>query len=367
MVWERGRDNEAQRPRPQQTIGDRRTSGGLTMHLQQLARFASTVLLLICCVVLRPGLAQDNTGSQRVRHHGVPQYRIGLHLFKSATIYDEAIAGITDGLDLEGIAYETVLVNSHNDPVKARENLRTLDAMGLDLVYSLSSDGTLIAREIGMKTPIIATVINHPASLGVTQTPDAQHLRLTGTSYYIDTRKQLQFYRTLFPHITRVGMIYDKHNSAGYAAEEPFMRRSCQELGIEFLSVGIADKNDLTSAAETLLQGGVHILVLPTNNLVYLNIPSILKVTHAHQVPVVSMSKQGVESGALAGLFADTYELGRYTAPMAKQILIEKIAPQHIPFQFIHAPSIILNLKTAKELGYEFPSHILGQATTILQ
>jgi hypothetical protein len=127
------------------------------MHMQQLGRISIVVLVLVGCLGLRYGLTQERDR----------QYRIGFHLFKSGTIYDEA---------LEGIAYEAVLMNSHNDPVQAKKNLQALDEMGLDLLYSLSSDGTQIAKDMLLKTPIIATVINHPASLGVTQTPDAQPL-----------------------------------------------------------------------------------------------------------------------------------------------------------------------------------------------
>ena len=78
------------------------------------------------------------------------------------------------------------------------------------------------------------------------------------------------------------------------------------------------------------------------------------------------MSKQGVENGALAGLYADTYKLGRYTAPMAKQILEGEKDAAHIPFNFIPNPDVALNLKAAKTLGYAFPADILGQATIIV-
>ena len=39
-------------------------------------------------------------------------YRIGFHLWKPGKIYDEAMAGIKDGLELQGIHYEEVILHS---------------------------------------------------------------------------------------------------------------------------------------------------------------------------------------------------------------------------------------------------------------
>ncbi len=327
------------------------------------------VLLLLGVATLvggQTGIAADRA-PQPTRPTATPTYRIGFHLWKPGKIYDEAMLGIQDGLALAGISYDAVVLQSNRDRATAIENLRRLDAMGLDLIYSLSSAGTQLLQTVGMKTPVIATVINHPASLGVGQARGAQPIRLTGTSYYVDTHKQLQLYLTLFPHVKKIGMIYDRHNPAGALAEEPFMRQTCEANKLDFVSVGVKEKAALTSAARRLVQDGVELLVIPTNRLIYSNLAPILAVTHAHRIPVVSMNKQGVENGALAGLFADTYKLGRYTAPMAIRILMEKADPASIPFQYIPRPDLIINLREAKTLGYTFPAEILGRATIILQ
>ena len=110
-------------------------------------------------------------------------YRIGFHLWKPGKIYDEAMEGIRDGLTLSGIHYEAIILESSRDRDLASENLLKLDAMGLDLIYSLSSAGTKIAKSLNLKTPLIATVVNHPASLGVSNdqaVPDSGWGQLDG-------------------------------------------------------------------------------------------------------------------------------------------------------------------------------------------
>ena len=77
------------------------------------------------------------------------------------------MAGIKDGLELAGIRYEPVTLHSNRNKALAAENLRKLVEMGLDLIYSLSSAGTKIAKKTKLRTPVIATVVNHPEVLAL--------------------------------------------------------------------------------------------------------------------------------------------------------------------------------------------------------
>ena len=294
-------------------------------------------------------------------------YRIGFHLWKPGKIYDEAMAGIKDGLELAGIRYESVMLQSDRNKALAAENLRKLDEMGLDLIYSLSSAGTKIAKKTELRTPVIATVVNHPSSLGIDKGNGHTGTKLTGTSYYIDAQKQLALYRTLFPKAVRIGMIYDANNPAGYLAEHPFMKEACQALGMEFISVSIKQASELPAAARRLVDAKVDMVVVPTNRLVYGNLGTVLDITNRHNIPVVSMNKQGVENGALAGLFADTYDLGRQAATLARSILFDRVDPSGLPFEYIEEPYMILNLSSAAVLGYEFPDDVLSSATIVMQ
>lgn len=317
--------------------------------------------ILIIAIVMFIGSAGAS------EQHAQTEYRIGFHFWKSGKIYDDAMLGIKDGLELNDIRYSSVILHANKNKNQARENFKKLDSMGLGVIYSLSSAGTKIAKELKLKTPVVATVINHPASLGVTSDGSRDEVNLTGTSYYVDAVKQLNFYLSLFPKINTIGMIYDKNNPAGYLAEQPFLKAACEQIGKKFYSYSVDDKQQLANVTKKLMDKRVDLVVIPTNRLVYKNLSQVLVITNKYKIPVVSMNKQGVENGALAGLYADTYNLGRFTAPMVKQILIEKISPKQIDFGYISQPDIIVNLDAAKTLQYKFPAQVLGEAAIVLQ
>jgi putative ABC transport system substrate-binding protein len=108
-------------------------------------------------------------------------------------------------------------------------------------------------------------------------------------------------------------------------------------------------------------------IVIPTNNLVYDNLSPVVELANKNQVPVVSMSKQGVENGALAALYADTYDLGRQAAELAARILRGDVDPREAGFQYARHTDIIINLTSAKALHYQFPPNVLGRAAIIIR
>ena len=210
-----------------------------------------------------------------------------------------------------------------------------------------------------MNTPVIATVINHPASLNIRDEQVGNDLKLSGTSYYIDVRDQLELYRELFPGARKIGMIYDAKNPAGYGGRA-LSPQGVRDGGIDFDLVSVDQANDLPQATQHLLEGGATMIVIPTNNLIYENLSPVVELADKNQVPVVSMTKQGVENGALAALYADTYDLGRQAAELAARILRGDVDPREAGFQYARHTDIIINLTSAKALRYQFPPNVLG-------
>jgi len=333
----------------------------LKMALQSLIFLRSCGIILLLLVPVLGRAAEEKTTVPDLR-----ALRIGFHFYKAGKIYDEAYQGISDGLLLANIKFEPYVYCADRDDGKTRINLTTLDSLDLDVIISFSSAGTQIAYNMPLKTPLLASVINHPISLGIGSVYDGNHPQISGTSYYVQAEHQLKLYLDLFPEVKKVGMIYDKNNPAGYLAEEPMMRSACEARDMVFVAVGATGRNDVAAAAKELVLQQAALVIIPTNMQIYNNLGLILEVTNRKKIPVVSMNKQGVEAGALAALFADTYKTGRQMASIILQLVDKKRSPADIPFYYSATPDLIINLRSAAALGYEFPPNILGQASIVL-
>lgn len=292
--------------------------------------------------------------------------RIGFHFYKPGKIYDEAYQGVIDGLQLADVEIEQVIFRSGRDQELARQNLLKMDQMNLAVIVSFSSAGTRIAKSLKLTTPVLASVINHPISLGISSELPGQNSNISGTSYYINASQQLSLYVDLFPELKRVGMIYDANNPAGYLAEEPLMKEACVKRELLFISKGATGRSNVAEAAAYLLEQQVDVIVIPTNLQIYNNLDIVLEITNSKNIPVVSMNKQGVEAGAIAALYADTYKTGRHMVNLIQQIVLQKRNASRIPFYYTLSPDLIINLKAAAVIDYEFRPEVLGRASIVL-
>lgn len=320
------------------------------------------LLVFICTFQL---FSLDNAVCKEEKSTSNPHIRLGIHFYKNGKIYDEAYQGIVDGLRLSHFQFEEFIYRSDRSVERANTNLKEMDKLNLDAIISFSSAGTRISQSLQLHTPLLASVINHPISLGIKEDGNVRS-NISGTSYYVDANRQLDLYLELFPDLKKIGMVYDEHNPAGYLAEEPLMQKACMARNIEFTSTGAAGRKDLQYAAKLLVLKQVDLIVIPTNLQIYNNLDLIFEVTQPHRIPVVSMNKQGVEAGALAAFFADTYKMGRQMASIIKQIVYDSKDVSNVPFVFSVSPDLILNLQAAEKLDYEFQPSLLGRATIIL-
>jgi putative ABC transport system substrate-binding protein len=292
------------------------------------------------------------------------KYRIGVNIWKVGTIYDESLKGVVDGLAEVGLDYEIITLNSRNSEKRAEDNFRQLMAANVDLILSFGSEGTQVAHRIVMEVPIVANVINHPVALRFAMSVESSGNNITGVSYFIPPILQLQFYQKLMPTLNRLAFIYDLSNPAGVQAELPALREACEQLGITFVPVGINRHTELEAATRQMIEQ-VDAFTVATNKMVYQYLADVLKVTEPARIPVFSLNKQGVEAGALAALYADTYKLGRLSVSQIVSILSERKKPSAVAFKFTPAPDIFLNIAAAKRIGFDFPPTILDVATVI--
>lgn len=329
-----------------------------------MTKFGSSLLSVFLGFILifatfQAGYCLEKTTSNKV-------VRIGFHFYKPGKIYQEAFQGVMDGLELEGLVVDSTIYKSERNQDFAKNNLRDLDNLNLDVIISFSSAGTRIANSLGLKTPLLASVINHPISLGIEKKGSTQRPNISGTSYYIDAHDQLDLYLDLFPKTKTVGMIYDGNNPAGYLAEEPLMRAACEARELKFVSKAATGRHDLSATTEALLKEQIGIVIIPTNLQIYNNLDLVLTKTNPLNIPVVSMNKQGVEKGAIAALFADTYKTGRQMVTIIQEIINHDKSTADIPFRYPDVLDLIINLKAAADLDYEFNPNILGRASIVL-
>lgn len=184
----------------------------------------------------------------------------------------------------------------------------------------------------------------------------------------IPMEKQLEMIQKAIPKMKRLGILFCVSTpQAIVTAEEA--NQAVKKLGMtpHPCSLHSDHLNRLPSVTETLTKG-VDAIYIPTDPILTAekNLLKIIEVASKFKIPVISVSDDTVELGALMALHCDFREIGKQTAPMATKVL-KGMKPTNIPSQMPLSHRLTVNLKTAKQLGITLNPHFLSLAHRVIE
>ena len=301
-----------------------------------------TVICLLILAALTVSPAIGITG---------PAYQIAVFDFdKRQTNPDPLARHIEAGLRrlLENV--EVTHYSGLGDEAHSVTVLKAIEIRGYDLVITRTSDALILARHTLHITPTLYTNANNPLSLGF-RTLGPPGGNISGASYHIPIERQLRVYQAIVPTLSQLGFIFDKHNKSR-KAEVPETRKACDALGLAFHMEFVDSREQLPSAARTLMERGADAIVAASSGTVYDNIHTFLEETSRHGVPVFSFYKKGVPDGAVAALSSDYFRMvDELLLPMVAKVLRKNVSPGSLPAAFLEKNQLFINRTQVQRLG----------------
>src|SRR6185437_4523709 len=175
--------------------------------------------------------------------------------------------------------------------------------------------------------------------------------------------KSLELLKDASPTISRVAILWD----SGALHEDPSLegqREAAKALGLTLLIHDIVDAH--TGEAFDKLLAAVAaekpdaIFVYP-NFISAKHVGKILAFAAEHRLPSMFQNADYIQKGALFSHYADWHVLRRRTADYVDKIL-KGAAPGELPVEQPQSFGLVINLKTARELGITIPQSTLARA-----
>jgi ABC-type uncharacterized transport system substrate-binding protein len=247
---------------------------------------------------------------------------------------------------------------------------------GADIVISLGTlGGTWVAKaasEGTLKVPVLVESVSDPIGSNILKTwNESGHPLFNVACDPGSYERQIRLFHQVVG-FKRLGLIYsDSETGRSYVAYDD-VRKLSKELGFDIVPYTdvIEDPQedaDIQEAARKFLRG-VELLA-PKVDAFYMGIqggwtidslPAVLEVIKRHRVPVFAMEGVDfVKRGALMGESSNLLDVeGRFSAQKLTLILSGEPAGS-LPQVSQHVPLISLNLKAARDIGYNFPVDLI--------
>lgn len=283
-------------------------------------------------------------------------YRIGISVW---TGYPASVKGFKESLRqggfIDGKNVTYLYRKSGPDKSKQRSIAQELKTAKVDLVYTLTTPGTTIIKEIlSPGTPIVFSIVTYPADSGLIESFEYSGNNLVGTSNYVPLAHYVSVLKTILPHVKTVAIFHrkDEPNSKIQAAN---MIRLFKKAGISTIDLEPDSMEQVRSMAMGVI-GKVDVFMTTTDTLMQGGGEKILiEISLGKKVPILSSNKAGIEQGSTFGPVADFYTLGKMSGEMAVKILKENISPARLQSKLQDPPLIMINRESANALKIKIP------------
>jgi putative tryptophan/tyrosine transport system substrate-binding protein len=285
--------------------------------------------------------------------------------------YYEAIDGLRDGLRKLGLQESKDFIleirDAKGDLKLAEESARQLEREKVDLIYTLATSVTKAVKQATTEIPIVFYAGNDPVALGLVESFAHPGGRLTGIHFRVGdlTGKRLEILKEIYPKLHRVVTFYDPSSSVSLEAAK-FGRDAANQMGIELLERHVASVQELRSALGALKRGEIDAYAYTSDAMVGSQAQLIIDTAKAKGFATMYHEGGLVTDGALASYGISYYGAGLTSAKYVQRILAG-IKPKDLPVETVDKIELVINLKTARQIGITIPQRVLTKADKVIK
>jgi len=233
----------------------------------------------------------------------------------------------------------------------------------VDVIVTWFTPAARAAKQATREIPVVIALAGNPVENGLVESLARPGGNVTGMSIVGAelASKGVELIRELLPSARRVAALAN--------APDPFsgpfleqIRLGGQAAGVTIDAVMIRGAEELEAAFSAMEQNR------PDAMIVQASLPAklVAELALKYRIPTVGIIRAFVEEGGLMTFTAAEADLYRHAAMYVDKIL-KGAKPADLPVEQPTKFELIINLKTAKELGLTVPPSLLGRADQVIE
>ena len=313
-------------------------------------------LFLVGILVLSGCSSNDSSSNEEV-------FQIGISQLAQHPALDDARLGFEEGLEELGIEAEINYQNAQGEIPNTVSIAQKFVKDEVDLIYAIATSTAQSSKQATTDIPILFSAVTDPVAAELVETMESPGGNITGTSDESPMQEQLQLFKDLDSSISKVGIIFNTSEENSNIQVER-AKEIGAELGIEIIDVGISTTSDIPQAVDSIIKkvDGIYTI---TDNMVASAINVVAEKAIENNMITIGSEDAHIKGGILLTDGISYYELGKQTAEMAKQILVDGKSPSDIPAATSKNTKKTFNKSTLEKLGLDIDNEVFKDAEEI--
>jgi putative ABC transport system substrate-binding protein len=250
----------------------------------------------------------------------------------------------------------------------AEEAARNLELEKANLIYTTQTSVTLAAKRATTDISVVFCAGADPVEAGLVASFAKPEGRLTGV-FYRDTdltAKRLEILKEIVSKLRRVVTFYNPNNPVAGESAKLLREEIARMRGTELVEKHISSVEELQASLRALKTGDVDAIFEVSDALVSVQDQLIIDTARAKKLATMFIDHSSVVKGGLASYSVSRHEIGRVSAKYVQRILAG-VKPQELPVQGVDKIELVLNLKTAKQIGLTISQSVLYRADKVIK
>ena len=265
----------------------------------------------------------------------------------------------------KNIVYESRSAEGNLDrfPALADELIR----LKVDVLVATSTTEALTFRSATKTIPIVFNIATDPVADGLVHSYARPGGNITGlTIIAIEIAgKRLELFKEAVPKLARVAVLYDPAHPANVLHVKE-VQAAAAPLGLTVQSWSMKSTDDFEKGLNALGKQQPDGLYVTGGPLLRAKQTHIAGFALKSRLPSVYENKEAVDAGGLLSYAPDWADQNRRMAIFVDKIL-KGAKPADLPVERPTKFELVINLKTAKQIGLTIPPNVLARADRVIR
>jgi len=327
---------------------------------------SARIMIVVCLVAL--GLGPFRIAEAQQPKKG-PQ--IGFILAGSHSAYSSRVDAFRQGLSelgyIEGknIAIEYRYAEGKEDrlPALAADLVR----LKVDIIVAGGGNATLAAKNATKTIPIVLTAVSDPVGSGLVASlarPGGNITGLTGINSDL-SGKRLELLKEMILGVSRVVILLYRDNPAATLLLKE-TEAAAQLLRVQVQILEVNDSSELENVFEAAKKGRSEAIDILSSAFFVAQRKEIVELAAKVRLPAIYVDSTFTDAGGLMSYGANIPDMYRRAAVYVDKIL-KGAKPSDLPVEQPKKFELVINLKTAKQIGVTIPQSVLYRADKVIK
>ena len=294
-------------------------------------------------------------------------YRVGLLASRPIGDSEERRIAIREVLAAHGFVEGRNLLFEPRWGNFLSENVEALEAARVDVIITFGYPPSLAAKTLAKDIPIVCTGAGDPVATGLAQSLARPGGNLTGVTELSTelSAKRLEILKEAVPNLRTVAMLFNA-TDLGMTLRSRAAEAAAKVLDVSVQSLGVREPSDFGNAFAEMTRSRPDAILMVSDTLTGLNRKLVMEFAANNRLPAMYEFGFLVRDGGLMSYGPNLRETGKIVGDLVARIL-RGARPADLPLEQPTHFEFIVNLKTAKNIGFIFPPALLARADEAIE